>query len=671
MRWIVRGLSAVVMLVALALAGLWLIPSDLVARLAATEFQRLTGRSLTVQDGVRARIWPSPGITTGPVTIANADWSAEGPMLRAEALAVTLDLGAALGGTLRLRDLRLQGPRLVLERAADGRVNWTSAVPDGVSVPAGGAGAGRGTAPPALDLMAISDGSVLWIDHAAGTRRSIDLIEAEALFPGEAGQLRLTVAARSGDTPLRLSGEVGDLAQALAGGVVPVSLTGAVGGSTAEFSGRAGGSPLVAEGRLAADLADLRGIAAVTGGAVPDLPEGLGRRMREMSGQVTVAPAGSVHLREGAMVLDTNRLALAADITFDGPRPRIAAQVQAAILNLPGLAPSPVPATAPAAAAPRDADAGWSRAPLDASALGLMDAEVALRAGGIDLGGTRIGPLRLQMTVDRARAVFEAREMQAWGGQITGQFVVNARSGLSVGGDLVFAGLAMQPLLTELAGYDRLSAPGDLRVKFLGVGNSLAAIMAGLSGEGRMVLGQGELRGLDLLGMLRNLDPGYVGEGRRTIFDAVSGSFTIADGVLRNDDLRMAAPYLNVAGQGTAGLGAQVIDYRITPTALSNADGTGGVRVPLTITGPWSDPSFRLDLKALADQELAEERARLEARAKEAEARMRAAVEAKAASELGVVRQEGESLEDAVRRRAEEALRNEAGRLLNGVLGGN
>jgi AsmA protein len=660
MRWIVRGLAAVVTLAMLSLAALWLIPSEVVARMAASEFQRLTGRALTIEGGVSARILPTPGITTGPVALANAAWSTEGPMLRSEGLEVSLDLGAALGGSLRLREVRMQGLRLVLERGTDGQVNWSTGAP-GEAGPGGGAA----SVPPTIDRGVIADGTVIWIDHAAGTRRTIDRIEAEALFPAADGAVTVSGTAQSGDTPLRMSAEVTDFAGILAGRVVPVSLRAAAGGSTAEFAGRAGIAPPVAEGRLAADLADLRAVAALTGGAVPDLPEGLGRRVREIAGQITLAPEGSVHLREAEAVLDANRLTLAADVTFDGPRPRIAAQLQGGVLTLPGLAPAP--AGTPASGA----DAGWSRAPMDAGALGLMDAEVALRAEAIDLGTTRTGPVRLQVTVDRARAVIEAREVQAWGGQITGQFVVNARSGLSVGGDLVFAGLAMQPLLTEMAGYDRLTATGDLRVKFLGVGNSMAAIMAGLSGEGRMVLGQGELRGLDLLGMLRNLDPGYVGTGSRTIFDAVSASFTIADGVLRNDDLRMAAPYLNVAGQGTAGLGAQVLDYRITPTALSNADGTGGVRVPLMITGPWSDPSFRLDLKALADQELAEERARLEARAKEAEAEAKAALEAKAAEELGVVRQDGESLEDAARRRAEDALRNEAGRLLDGLLGGN
>lgn len=176
--------------------------------------------------------------------------------------------------------------------------------------------------------MLVSDGTLVWIDHAAGTRRTVSMIEAEILMP-ENGTLAMTGSGQMDDAPLRLSLTAPEAAAVLAGRVSSVSVTVAAGGSTFGFEGRAGLIPAVAEGRVTADLADLRAIATLTGAAVPDIPEGLGRRVRELSGQMTLAPAGSVHLREAALTLDGNRLTLAADITFDGPRPRLAAQLGA------------------------------------------------------------------------------------------------------------------------------------------------------------------------------------------------------------------------------------------------------------------------------------------------------------------------------------------------------
>jgi len=179
------------------------------------------------------------------------------------------------------------------------------------------------------------------------------------------------------------------------------------------------------------------------------------------------------------------------------------------------------------------------------------------------------------------------------------------------------------------------------------------------------------LRGLDIAGMLRTLDTGFVGEGQKTIFDSLAGTFTMAGGVLQNDDLRMVSPYVTAAGSGKVGLGARNLDYRIKATALADAEGAGGVTAPLMITGTWAKPRFALDLQALAEQELADEKAALEAAAKAKAAALEAEAKAKLKDELGIEQQEGESLKDAARRRAEEALTDEARKALEGLLGGN
>jgi len=282
-----------------------------------------------------------------------------------------------------------------------------------------------------------------------------------------------------------------------------------------------------------------------------------------------------------------------------------------------------------------------------------------------------VSETRALITVDRARAVIDIRQMAAYGGAITGDFVVNGRGGLSVGGRLAFAGLQTEPLLTDLAGYDRLVATGDMELSFLGVGNSIAAIMASLEGDGSLELGQGELRGLDIGGMLRTLDAGYVGEGQKTIFDGLAGTFTIAGGVLSNSDLKLVAPYLTASGAGELGLGDRTIDYRIRPTALAAEDGTGGVMVPLLITGPWAKPRFQLDLEGIAREKMeAEAKAaeeRLKAAAAEAETAAKAELERRLKEELGVEVAPEESLGDA----ATKALEDEARKALEEILKGN
>lgn len=668
MRWVVRALGALVLLALLAVGLLALIPAEAVSSRAAAEFQRLTGRALVIEGEVSPRFWPVLGVTTGPVTIANADWSDEGPMLRAESLAIEINAASLLGGEVQILGLRAQRPEIVLERAADGRENWVFG--------GGGTGGEVSAATPGVGSAytltegLIEGGSLRFIDHGTGARVALDAVEARLAIPDFTGPVTLQASAMMAGQAIGLTAEAGVFSAFTEGRIVPVTLEAQIGGSSLAFKGRAGWNPLAAEGALTADLADLSAVAALAGAGAPDLPAGLGADSLSVAGQLTLDGSGAAFLRGATIRADGNEIAGDLDIAPGPDRPKLTASLRTGALSLAGLSGG----QGGGAGGGMEAE-GWPQGRIDVSALGAMDAEVALVAGSVDLGLVRFGETRVMLGIERARAVFDIRQLAAYGGSVTGQFVVNGRGGLSVGGDLALKGIDMQALMLDVSGWDRLISRGNLTLKFLGVGDSVDQIMQGLKGEGSLSLGQGELKGLDIGGMLRTLDPGYVGEGQKTIFDGIAGSFTIAGGVLSNSDLKLTAPYLTATGAGAIGLGARNLDYRLRPTALADAEGAGGIMVPLLITGPWASPSFKLDLESLAREKMeAEAKAaeeRLKAEAAEAEARAKAELEAKLQEELGVEAAPGESLEDAIRRRAEEALQDEAGKLLEGILGDN
>ena len=671
MRWVIRSVLALVLLAFLIVTALVLMPSDRVAAVAARKFMEITGRELVIEGAVRPSIWPKLGVQTGAVTVSNADWSEAGPMLRAEGLSIELDMAALLAGDVKITGIRAQAPQLVLERARDGRENWVFGGDNGGSAAPGMAGEGT---PFTLDLAEISDGSFVFADHAAGTRVALTQIDGTVRVPSFLGSANLDLDATMNGQPFAFTAEISEFAPFLEGRVVGFTANAQAGQAEVSFTGRAGWNPVSAEGELTADLANLAEVSALAGIAAPDLPSGLGSGSVAIAGRTTLTSKASLHLRGGKITLDNNALSVDADLTTAGDRPNLSAQVSAGALSLAEMMGGNGGEIGGGARGGTKAE-GWPTAPIDVSALGVMDASIALTADSVDLGVAKLGTTRAMLTIDRARAVFDLRQIAAYQGTVSGQFVVNGRSGLSVGGDMTLANLAMQPLLTDLGRYDRLIGTGDLKLKFLGVGGSVDAIMRSLSGSGSFSLGKGELRGLDVAGMLRTLDAGYVGEGQKTIFDAVTASFAIDNGVLANDDLSFKAPYVTATGNGTVGLGERTLDYRLRPTALAAVDGTGGVMVPLLISGTWANPKFRLDLESLAREKLEaeakalEERAKAEARA--AEERAKAALEQKAEEELGIVRGEGESLEDAAKRRAQEALEDELNRILDGALGGN
>ncbi|MDZ4391989.1 AsmA family protein [Cypionkella sp.] len=663
MRWIIRSVIALVLLAVLLVGAVFLIPAEKVAGIAVAKFNTLTGRELVISGAVRPTIWPQLGVKTGPISISNAEWSKEGPMVQAEGLDISLDLAALIAGDVKITGVEAINPKIVLERSSKGEENWVfGGGGAGGTVSAATPGVGQ---PFTLDKATVSGGTLVFADHAAGVRYEVSGIEATAAIPQFAGQATVDMAAVMNGQSFRLKAEIAAFQDFLDGKLVESDLTLVAGDAELGFKGRAGIAP-EAEGALTTDLGDLAAVSALAGMAAPKLPQGLGASDVRVSGAVTLTTAGSLHLRGGAVVLDGNTLTVDGDLTTASARAKLSAKVVAGALDLAGVSGGEGGGSGGGAQA-----AGWPKDKIDVSGLAALDAVVALTADSVDLGMVKFGPSQIVLTNDRSRLVTELRKVSAYEGVISGQFVVNGRKGLSVGGDLSFAGMALQPLLADFGGYERLVGTGDMRVKFLGSGASVDAIMRSMSGSGSLALSNGEILGLDIAGMLRTLDTSYVGEGQKTIFDSLGGSFTIADGVLHNEDLVLKSPYITARGVGDVGLGARNLEYRIKATALADDTGAGGLTAPLLIKGPWADPKFSLDLQAIADEKLAEQKAALQAQAEAKRAELEAEARAKLENELGVVQQDGESLEDAARRRMNEAMDSEAQKALQKLLGGN
>lgn len=676
MRFIFRIVVIFVVLVVVAIAILLFMPGDRIARFAENQFETATGRSITIGGEVKTSIYPLLGVRTGPITIANAGWSKSGPLLQAEGLSIGVNLMSLFSGDVKIKKIEVIAPKILLEVAKDGRANW-----DMAKAGSGGQTAGQAAKIPAFSLgrALIKSGSLSFVDHASGSKYSLGDMDVDLRLPDFAGRGDLSLSARSNGQSVSLVTQVAKFGALLNGEISAMSTTVKAGGSTIKFNGKAGISPFAADGDLDANLADMAALFTAAGMKTPDLPKGMGRTAA-VTGKITYAPEGSAHLRGGVIKLDHNVFSGGADLFPAKDRPLLKAQISAGALDFSTLAAGVDDAGKNVTTA-----TGWPKDHIDVSGLAVVDADVTLVAKSIDLGTIKLDASSLKVKLDRSRAVFTLNQIKTYKGTITGQFVINGRGGLSVGGDLATKGISMQPLLKNLADYERLITVGDMRLKFLGVGNTMNAIMHSLSGSGSFKLDQGEILGLDLAGMLRNLDASYRGEGQKTVFDSISATFAMKNGVLTNDDLLFNAPFAKALGSGAIGIGKQTLDYRITPKVLAKADGSGGITVPVIISGTWSNPKFRPDLKALIDQQLADEKAALEAKlaaekaaeklrmeakkaeleaklaAKKAEALRRA--QEKLSIELGA----GESLEDAAKRKLEE----EAKRGLEKLLGGN
>jgi len=642
MKWILRLIGFVVVLVLVAVVSLFFLPADRIGALAADQLRKATGRDVTIS-GVSMTLWPVLGVRADGLEVGNADWSRQGPMLTAENAAIGVDAMALLSGEIKIKNIEATRPTIRLESRADGRASWVFTDASGAAQIETEVAPDRTPQDIVIERMQITDATLIY-DAEGSDLVSYAGVDLSLDWPVRTGPADITATLRPAGSDVDVTATIDGFDAFITGAVQPVAATIKAGGGTLTLNGRASTAGEVA-GQLSLDLPSTDGFMSALGLPAPGLPDKLGRAV-DMTTDLTLTTDRRLSLRGLSVDLGGNALSGAADIGLNGT-PTVNAQLNAGALDLrSATSGSASGGGGDGAAAP--AGSGWPRDPIDASGLSAFNGEIALTASSIDLGQFKLGPTRTLLRNERSRMVFELREIAAYGGTVTGEFVMNNRSGLSVGGKINVAALDMQAVLTDAAGIDRLTGKANGEMSFLGVGQNVDAIMKSLSGKGAIRFGQGTILGIDLDRLMRS---GQVGGGT-TVFDSLGASWDIADGVLRNQDLLLKLKNYEARGAGQVGLGLQTIDYTFTPVALRANEGNG-IAIPVRIVGPWASPRIRPDLEAAIDlnldKKLEEEKAKLEAKAKEK-------VRAKVAEELGVADQ-GQSLEDAAKQKLEDEVK--------------
>jgi AsmA protein len=128
-------------------------------------------------------------------------------------------------------------------------------------------------------------------------------------------------------------------------------------------------------------------------------------------------------------------------------------------------------------------------------------------------------------------------------------------------------------------------------------------MMHGLAGSGTVSLRNGAIRGVDLGLVAKTIQTvlagGATSQGSATRFSSLSGSFTIAGGILHNKDFKLTGPVLTAGGQGEIDLGNRTLDFNIKPVAAVAGKSGLGVPVPFRVTGSWSNLHYIPDLAGI------------------------------------------------------------------------
>lgn len=636
---LIRVLIGAVVLIVIGLVVLIVaLPGERIARIAADQVKSYTGRDLVFEGDVGISWYPVFGVSTGPVSLSNADWSDGGPMFSAKSAAIGVDVMSLIGGDIRVTRIEAVSPDVLLEVAKDGRANWDLFASEGAEAAPVEASDGESGGALILENLMIKDARLRYVDHGAESFEIAD-VDASLKWPDPRKPADIAVTLRPASDDVAVTATINDLEALLGGAVSGVVARMEAAGATVSFDGRAGIAPQLG-GMLDASVPSPDKLMAALG-----LPAAGIEGPASVRGQITFTKDGLFTLRDGSLTALGNSLSAQADVATAGAKPVVTVQFVAGKLDLSKFGGAEETGGGESTGG---GDSGWSKAPIDASGLGAIDGEIVLAAEAIDLGNLKFGRSRMSVNIDNSRAVFTLNEINAYEGLVTGQFVANNRSGLSVGGKMTAENMELKGLLTDTMEIERFTGKAGMQFSFLGVGQSVHAIMNSLKGDASVKVGQGTISGIDLDQLLRGR-PG----GGTTVFDALTGTAVIEQGVLTNEDLLLELPNVIAKGEGTVGLGERRINYLFTPQIKASDE--QGLAVPIRIKGSWDDPKIRPELdKALGidEKQLKED----------AEKKLEESVR----KELNLSEDDERSTEDAVKDAAEDEVKKQLLKLLGG-----
>lgn len=614
-KWATRALGGLLTLIILVMliAPMFISSDTLKAQLVA-QVKKTTGRTLSIKGETSVRFFPHIAVTASDVTLSNPEGFTTPYFAHLDKLSTGAALKPLLQGELIITGITLNGPSINLETLAGGKKNWeftADKVQNAAEKEAEAAHAQPKSNSPikrfALGDITITNGMINWLQPKAKalTVSNIDatLQGADALEP-----LGLDATAEYQGDEVSLSVDVAKPKEFLNGETSAMAASVKLPGASLDFNGEGRmNTAFEAEGKLDMSAAALPKVLAwATGQAQNDaLPQQVA-----VQGDLHYTP-NTMHLKNATLRADglsaTGNLALA----LGGARPAVSGNLKTGTLNLDDLLGKGGHADHPAASGTSSgggkASEGWSTKPIDLSGLKAADVDLGLALDGLRSGELELGQTATHITIAGGKLNLAVEQMQLYQGTAHG---VLRASPQGIGADLAVDNVAIEPLIEALADKSRLQGIANLTLNVTGSGNSMRDWMESLGGNGKLMVRDGALKGINIGRFLRDAKQGFLfkSESESTDFSELSASFTIAQGVLNNKDLAMKSPALRVAGSGSANLGAKTVHYRLLPTIAGTSKGQGGkadvagITIPLVITGAWSNPSVTPDLAGLVEE---------------------------------------------------------------------
>ena len=219
MKFIGRIFLGVIALVAaFSVSGVALIqsiePKD-VQKFIVTGIKDVTGRQIKIAGKISVEPSLFPTITARNVSLANAEWGTDTPMVHVKRLTARLAIMPIMHGEFRIASIDLHEPKIRIEINKDGRPNWAIDFQklDSKNLSFAKDFVAENKLVAVLKRVQIRKGTVHYHDQRSGRRVNFKVSRASLSGKNLAGPINIDVSAKYQKTPFTASGKLSSLYQ--------------------------------------------------------------------------------------------------------------------------------------------------------------------------------------------------------------------------------------------------------------------------------------------------------------------------------------------------------------------------------------------------------------------------------------------------------------------------
>jgi AsmA protein len=602
---------------------------------------KATGRTFTLGDDLRLSLFPWAGVTFSDLHLGSLPGFEEKDFVVVKSFDVRVKLFPLLFKDIQVKRFILNGARVVLETRKDGRVNWEFKAKSepGVSkkVPlevkkSSEDMTGTGLVLKGLTVgeFAVTDGSVVWLDHGKKTRKEISDVSLRLQDVSMDRPVRLTFSARLDNQLFSIQGSVGPTGKALGKGTIPLDLTANIlGQMDVGLKGNVVDPAVRPKFDVDVQISPFspRKLLGAMGKVFP-VATSDPKALNLMALKAGIkGDAGMISVSNGVIDLDESKLNISMEAgNFSKPSVTFKCDLDKIDLDryLPspsqkkGMEKQPKTAAKPGKRAekqPKTA-AAQVKKKTDYSLLRKLSIDGTVKIGNLKVKNAKIENVHFKLIGKNGVFNLRSMTMALYQGDLSGHGRFSVQKNVPrTNVQLTLKGVQAGPLFTDVLKKDFLEGNLKANINLTMTGDDAKQIKKTLNGNGDLLFKDGAIKGIDLAGMANNVKAAFglaekTEETGRTEFSELHAPFTVKQGLVNTANTTLISPLIRLTASGTADLVSENLDFRVEPKFVGTLKGQGdtqersGLMVPVLVTGTFSSPKFRPDLESILKQKI-------------------------------------------------------------------